>query len=364
MSVDVSDLEALVSLAKEPSSEKRRQLLREVTNYFLIEPSEHSENQIECFGDIMHQLAYDLDADARQETAESLCKNSYAPHNLMKSFASDVIQVAESVLKHSPVLSQDDLIEICEKKGQEYLFAITKREDIGEALSDAIVENGDDDTLVSLINNDSAKISNETSGKVLKRAQNSEKLHKPIIGRKDIPRDVIVGMYSYVAEELKQEIVNKCNDEDASALKKSVNFLTDTFSEEKLKAAQEKIDKLADRGELTERRMVGFFNQGMKLEFLVSLAKITKMEIEAIQSILKDESGKSIIVLCKAHDFMTVTFKLIITSFSKSIAKNSNQIISLVSAYDRFRIEDAKRVMRFWKTRQHAIDNDASEQAS
>ena len=36
MANNLSDLEALIDLAKEPSSEKRRQLLRDITDVFLL----------------------------------------------------------------------------------------------------------------------------------------------------------------------------------------------------------------------------------------------------------------------------------------------------------------------------------------
>ena len=361
MANNLSDLEALIDLAKEPSSEKRRQLLRDITDVFLIDSSKHTEHQKDNFGDIIQQLSDDFEVETRQEIAERFSVDCNAPYNLMKSFANDVIHVAGSVLKNSPLLSQEDLIEICEQKGQEYLLEITKRTDIGEDLSDAIVENGDDHTVESLLNNENAVIAEETSHKVAERAQTSEILQKPLIKRQDISPKVIAGMYSYVAEELKQTILEKCDVEDLEALENSIRDVAESFSGDAYDMVKTRIRKLSERGELTERKIIGLIKQNKRFEFIITLATITCSDEAVILKIIEDKSGKSLIVLCKANDISVTVFKVIIMSPFIKAEFTPNQVISLVSAYDRFRFQDAQRVMRFWKTRQHALEQSVAE---
>lgn len=357
MARDLSDLDALINLAKEPSSEKRRELLRQITDIFLVDPSRHSESENENFDDIMLQLSYDLDVEDREELSERLAHNEHAPQKLMRTFASDVMSVAETVLKNSPVLSQDDLIKIVQEKSQEYLMAITERSDIGEQLSDAIVENGDDDTVESLLNNYTAKIAEDTSKKVAERAQTSEKLQKSFIERPDAPKDVLTGLYKYVAAELQQTILTKCNVDEREALepalKKVTEEFTGTFDE-----VQAKIDELAVKGKLTEGKMISFLNMQKGVEFLFSLAKLADVRVDAAKKIVSDMSGKSLIVVCKANNFSTATFKTIAMSPLIRLAEHPSDMVPLIAAYNRFSIVDAQRVMRFWRTRQHAINSE------
>ena len=357
----LSDLEALIDLAKEPSSEKRRQLLREITDVFMVDPTKHSDDQKDDFGEIIHKLAGDFDVETRREIAERFAEETNAPHNLIKSFAHDVIHVAGSVLKNSSVLSQEDLIEICEQKGQEYLVEIAERKDIGEELSDAIVENGDDQTVEKLLNNEAAVIAEETSHKVAERAQTSENLQKPLIKRKGISSKIIAGMYSYVAEELKHVILEKCDVEDLETLENSINDVTENFSGDSYQITKTKICQLAERGELTERKIIGLIKKNKRFEFIITLSKITDSDEAVIMKIIEDKSGKSLIVLCKANEISVTLFKVIVMSPFIKADFTPNQLVALVAAYDRFRFEDAERVMRFWKTRKHALEQTVTE---
>ncbi len=359
MTRELSDLDALINLAKEPSSEKRRELLRQITDIFLVDPSKHSDSEAENFDDIMLQLSYDLEVEVREELSQRLASNEHAPQKLMRTFASDVMSVAETVLKNSPVLSQEDLIEIAKEKSQEYLMAITRRDDIGEQLSDALVENGDDDTVVSLLNNYNAKIGEDTSKKVATRAQTSEKLQKPMIDRPDVPKDILSGLYKFVANELQQSILTKCNVDEREALEPALKKITDEFNIS-FDEVQEKIDELASKGKLTEGKMISFLNMHKGVEFLFALAKLADVRVDAAKRIISDMTGKSLIVVCKANNFSTATFKTIAMSPLVKLAEHPSDMVPLIAAYNRFSIVDAQRVMRFWRTRQHAINSETS----
>lgn len=52
-----SNIEYLFKLAQEPSSEKRRELLRKVTDIFLVRPESHSHDIRKQFGDLLGELA-------------------------------------------------------------------------------------------------------------------------------------------------------------------------------------------------------------------------------------------------------------------------------------------------------------------
>ena len=356
MTRELSDLDALINLAKEPSSEKRRELLRQITDIFLVDPAKHSTSESDNFDDIMLQLSYDLEVEVREELSARLASNEYAPQKLMQTFAADVMSVAETVLKSSPVLSQEILIEIAKEKSQEHLMAITKRNDIGEQLSDALVENGDDDTVVSLLNNHTAIINEDTSKKVATRAQTSEKLQQPMIDRPDVPQQVVASLYKFVAKELQEKILGKCNEDEREALEPELKKKTSEFSTN-FEEIRKHIDELVTKGKLTEGKMVSFLNMHKGTEFLFSLAKLADVKVEVAKRIIDDMSGKSLIIVCKANNFSTATFKTIAMSPLIKLAKHPSDMVPLIAAYNRFSIVDAQRVMRFWRTRQHALNS-------
>ena len=60
MAREFRHLQNLLDLAREPSSEKRRQLLRQVTDLFLDAPEELSASEIGHFSDVIGRIAFDL----------------------------------------------------------------------------------------------------------------------------------------------------------------------------------------------------------------------------------------------------------------------------------------------------------------
>ncbi|MEM7621043.1 MAG: DUF2336 domain-containing protein [Pseudomonadota bacterium] len=357
MKSDLADLEALVDLARETSSEKRRHLLRKVTDLFLADPTDYSEQQSHYFGEIMYELAYDLENQVREELAKRLAPENDAPHIVVRALASDDIAVAQPILTQSSVLTQQDLIEISKEKDQQHLIAITKREDIGEALSDVIVERGDDDTVESLLRNAKAQFANETVQKIAIRAQSSEQLQEPLIDRNDVSENVIISLYSHVAENLKQKILDNSG-YDKETIEPLIETITGDFTLQHAQLVQERIDRMAESGALNEALLVRFLKEKQPLEFLLALAKIAELDVTTARRVIEDKTGKSLVVVCKATKFSPITFKEIATSSLTNIAPHPTKLLPLITIYNRFQPEDAKRVIRFWRTRKHAMETE------
>lgn len=84
-------LQGLVELAKETSSDRRRELLREITDVFLEDPGSYNDVESQHFGEIMGKVAYDLERQVREELAAKLAAEAAAPPELIKRLAGDEI---------------------------------------------------------------------------------------------------------------------------------------------------------------------------------------------------------------------------------------------------------------------------------
>ena len=158
----VSKLNNLVDLAREKSSERRRTLLREVTDLFFEETPSQGSATSRKFDEVLSSLAEQTAQDAREELSQRFSDAPEAPRGLVLQLAQDAIEVAAPMLARSSVLSDDDLLSIAETAGQGHLKAMSGREDVCERLSDTIVRRGDDATVARLIRNDGARLSRET----------------------------------------------------------------------------------------------------------------------------------------------------------------------------------------------------------
>ena len=361
MTESLKELEDLIQLAQEPSSERRRALLRKITDVFLNDADGHSSSQQDSFGDIMHQLAYDLEREVREELSSRLAAEEGAPHHLIRALANDDIEVAIPVLEKSPVLTEDDLVEVSEKHDQSHLQAITSRSEISERLSRVLVDRGDDVTVEKLLRNDKAKSANDTAEQISHRAKSSIRLQKPLLQRPEVTQDMLVDLYSHVADEIKHKIIKACKDIDEDAIAPMLAQMTAELAESKAMTAEQKIDSLARKGALTEHQLVKFVKNRQGIEFILTLARLTDLDVRIVQRIIDDKSGKSLVVICKASRFSPVTFKEIAMSPLTGIADDPSRMLPLLTIYNRFNAENAQRVMRFWKARKHVLEQQNAE---
>ncbi len=78
-------LSDLIALAHEPSSSKRRELLREVTDLFFAgSPETHGAGEMQAFDGVMGALAREMEAEVRAELAGRLADAPVAPHTLIR----------------------------------------------------------------------------------------------------------------------------------------------------------------------------------------------------------------------------------------------------------------------------------------
>src|SRR5690606_13511573 len=125
----------LLDLAKEGSSEKRRELLRQITDVFLADPPERTDRESMLFDEIVVAVAADLETQVRIELARKVAVSNVPVQRTARRLAMDVIEVARPVIEHSKALTQADLVDVINATGQDHLMAVTKRPDIGEHVS-------------------------------------------------------------------------------------------------------------------------------------------------------------------------------------------------------------------------------------
>ena len=168
-----SSLTHLIDLAKEPSSAKRRELLREVTGIFMARPDEVTGPEMALYDTVMTQLSTDMETVVRAEISQTIASARNAPLGLLRKLAVDDIEVAEPILTRSKALSESDLMHVVSTKGQDHMRAVSKRDSVPEAVSGVIVQRGDDTTLHALLSNEGARLSRASNEQVVHRAQSN-----------------------------------------------------------------------------------------------------------------------------------------------------------------------------------------------
>lgn len=272
------NLQRLVDLAKEPSSERRRELMREVTDIFLEDPGGYSDSENEAFGEVLAQVARDVETAMRAELATRLADVPEAPGNLINELARGEIEVAEPLLRQSKALSEEQLMSIVQGKGATHALAVSQRDDVSEDISEALVNTGDDKVLTALVQNDQARFNRTTLEKVVDRSEALPQIQERLVNRADLPPDLMNDMFFFVGKQLKERILERNSQLDPAMLEEALNAsrarvsgsLGQKFSVEQRRAAAE-VNAMARKKLLNERAMMEMVNNARADHFLLPL---------------------------------------------------------------------------------------------
>ncbi|MDB5455477.1 MAG: hypothetical protein JWP92_1062, partial [Caulobacter sp.] len=212
-----SRLHDLIALAAEPSSARRRELLRGVTDLF-FSGDDHGEVEMRLFDDVLSQLAGDMEEAVKIELARRLGQAVAPPPRLIRALAGDAIAVARPILQGAASLSDADLLHVAHTQGQDHLRAISQRSTLSSVVADAIVERGDDRTLGVLLRNEGAVLSRQAHEAVIDRAAANPELHNAVVDRHSLPIDLLNEMYFMVEARLRHRILERNAEIDLATL--------------------------------------------------------------------------------------------------------------------------------------------------
>lgn len=370
MTVHTNHLKGLIALAKEPSSDKRRELLREVTDLFLEKPAQYSQRETDYFGDIIGKVALEMEMTVRRTLAERISRVAEAPHGLVTQLANDTIEVAQPLLANSPVLRDTDLVAIAKMKGRDHLAAMAQRADVSETVADAIIERGDDGVLVRLAANPGARLSRGAMETMVARSEKSEELQAGMVSRKDLPPDLLNDMFFFVTTELKKQIVSRMENIDPKVLDAALADSQKRMTAELASAhdayakAELFISGKEREGKLNETLVITLLRAKQIPELIVAFARLTGLDNRTSRKVLFDRNAESLAIACKASKFDRATFSTIALLTSPPDARSLGDTYDLLSLYDQVPPETAQRVMRFWRVRRDALGNEPAAAAA
>lgn len=222
-------------------------------------------------------LAHDQMTRVRQVLAEALKNVPGAPPDIVRKLASDVeTAVAGPILEYSPVLTDEDLIEIIARgTASDNLGAISRRESVSENVSDAIVATDDVEAIASLLGNNSAQIREETLDTLIDKAPGVELWHAPLVKRSTLPNGAPQRLARFIADNL------------VSALEARTDIDSGTLAEVK-DIVRERLNE--DDGAAPERgSAMDFLNDDIPISMVRRLSQTSGLHDSIINSALQAE---------------------------------------------------------------------------
>ncbi|HEY9080872.1 DUF2336 domain-containing protein [Magnetovibrio sp.] len=255
---------------------------------------------------VLDRLAKDQATRVRRILSETLKDIANAPPDVIRRLARDVeLVVCAPVLEHSPVLTDEDLLDII-TSGPVLgaLSIISKRKNLSEDLTDAIYFSEDIDAIGLMLGNKSAQIREDTLDRIVERARDIEPWHEPLVGRPTLSRKAVLRLAEYVSDRLLDTLALRSDlgDKVAEAVREEF--------ERRMEAAErsrsrdeggppgERAKKLFEQGELDDKT-VREAAQGGDTEFVkTALTLKSGLRLGTVTRILDVASVKGVVALC------------------------------------------------------------------
>jgi len=202
---------------------------------------------------ILWFIARDAASMVRRALAITLKNSKNLPHEIAQKLIRDVDSVAVPVLTFSPVLDDEDLLEILKSKAAAKMMAVSKRAHIGGDLVKAIVRYGDSRVVASVAANDGAEIGAKFGSKMLDIYHDNDLIKESFIARRDLPVLMVEKLLTMISSEAARRLYEQhevpldvaVEIAGQSRERASVDFISQSWVSNDLGSLIERLDKEA-----------------------------------------------------------------------------------------------------------------------
>jgi uncharacterized protein (DUF2336 family) len=192
-------------LLAEPSASVRAEVAHKLARE--IDSTALTEAELQLANDVVRIMARDVEVAVRRALSENLRRARNLPHDIALRLANDVEAVALPILTDSPVLTDNDLVQIVRQGSSRKQEAIAVRDDLSRSVSDAVASDGSEAAVAALMGNASAQVEETTLGTVITRFPDSDRVKASMVHRAELPATIAERLVVMVSEQLQSYLV-------------------------------------------------------------------------------------------------------------------------------------------------------------
>ncbi len=342
--------------------ERNAETVRRITDLFLRDCERLRDDHVAVFDEVIGMLASRIEAHARAELAERLADVGNAPPGLVRRLACDEILVARPILSRSPRLTDGDLIDVALAMGRNHMIAITERDSLSEAVTDVLVEHGDQVVLHATVRNPRARFSEPGYGRLVSRSRNDEALQVVLGERPDLPLHRLKELIEQAKSAVRQKLVATLGERSAAAVDDAVEAGAAAGYSEAVGGLFQRLGpnpspgdaaQRAARGTLTETDVFNYALAGNVAEASSALNLLARLPPAFAERILADPPDDLLLIVCRSLDFSWETVEAL-RRLKKPPPGTPLHTGKLRSGYETLNKVTAQRVIRFLRARDPA----------
>lgn len=353
--INILDPKVLLEYAQDRTDSGRQRLVGAVSDFFEDTVLSMAERNIAK--DILLGLVRQAEKDLRQALSDRFADSKMIPHDIIVFLANDEISIAEKILLHSPILKDLDFLRIIAAKENGHWKTIAQRETLTPIVADRLIDTGDKNTLLSLMDNIKVEIKKSSMKKMIKTALKTEELQTPLLRRPEIDPDLAIDLYMVVGQALRQAIAERFT-VSAASTERAIENLVQEFSNEakNLHATTEEMILLSRRlneyGDLTIDLMIKTLRRSQFGFFAALFAEKTGLKPQQVIELIQQEGGQPFVVACRHLKMMKAQFASMFL-LSRGIRTgdrilDQRELSTVLRHFDLLKDHDVQRFMQMW----------------
>ena len=335
---------------------RRADAARRISDLFLQGAASFGSDHVELFDGVLTSLVPHTEFSDRAELAERLSVLANAPRGLVGQLAhEDEIAIAGPLLRRSPVIDEQMLIEIASEKSQGHLLAMAERPTLSSNLTDVIVARGDRNVVRRTAGNAGANFSPDGYSTLIKRAGQDGVLTIRLGQREDLSPDQLKDLLSGSIDVVRRRLLTVVTPERQAGIKQAMSAITGVTQRAEsrdFRAAQRTVLALHRDGALGEGALLNFAKVFKYEESVAALSAMSGVKIETLDRLISGDRYDPILVAGKNVGLEWATVRaLIMLRLGPNRTAAPTDIEIARANYTRLMPSTAERVVSFWKTR-------------
>ena len=359
-------LDELQTALRHGTVARRVETLRRVTDLFLGGAVDYSDEQVVLFDDVFKCLIDHIEVSARALLANRLAPLPNAPRDTIRMLAfDDVIEVAGPVLSKSERLDDDALIEAARSKSQAHLLAISIRRVLSHAVTDVLVQRGNDEVVQSTVNNPGAEFSEGGFTRLVSRAEGDDDLATLLGLRPTLPRHLYLKLVAKASVAVRERL-QAAHPEHAGDIPSAVReaarrtHATPAAVTKQTEISHALVKSLYDDGRLNEDLLAQFADQSKFDETSAAIAALANVPVATAETMMMESRAEGVMILSKVASLSWPTVRAIISMRDEVLGGDPTDLAACKNTYERLRSSTAQQVLRFHRMQQSSTPTPAA----
>ncbi len=337
------------------TSRQRREILRRVTDMFVLGSHRYSDQEIDLLDDLFERLAAEIEASARSLLAMRLAPIPNAPPRIIRSLAvDDAADVACPILIQCERLPDATLVEVAREKSQEHLFAISLRPTVSKAVTDILVDRGDQLVVLSIAENRGASLSDFGFSILVKRAEGEDRLAASVGARPEIPPHLFARLLAQASHAVRAKL-EAAHPNAPGEIERTVAQVADQLQAAKIAAspgyanAKALIEPLYQSNRLDDGHLAASAQGGQIEEVVAGLALRCQLSLPTVERALLQERADKVLILGRAIGLAWPTVKAILLMRAAKGIVTTIEIAKSRAVFERLEVATAEDILRFYR---------------